>query len=215
MPIVGRVLAVTGQGAAIAAFVMTSDHFGRTEWPDRHELGQPALTEAHRGDPHRADFTMCIGPVRANCVVDGDTFWFENIKFRLADIDAPEIFEPECAGEARTGEMAKASLPGLLNAGAFTLIAGERDEDRFGRKLRVVARNDVSLGEVLVREGWDDAGATRHWIGLRENSPGRGVGLGGGEGTVARSKGGFKGGAVSFPWAGCLRGRGCPLPHHG
>lgn len=110
--------------------------------------------------PAPADFTICASAVRTNCVVDGDTFWFDGSKIRIADIDAPEISEPRCAGEAQAGQMAKAGLLRLLNAGAFTLVAGERDEDRFGRKLRVVSRDDVSLGEVLVREGlarlWGD-----------------------------------------------------------
>lgn len=34
--------------------------------------------------------TICAGPIRANCVVDGDTFWFEGTKISVADIDAPD-----------------------------------------------------------------------------------------------------------------------------
>lgn len=100
------------------------------------------------------------GRVRANCVVDGDTFWFDGTKIRIADIDAPEISEPACADEAQAGELAKARLLALLNAGAFTLITDRRDEDRFGRKLRIVARGGASLGEILVREG-----LAHPWVG--------------------------------------------------
>lgn len=113
----------------------------------------PVIWEPPLGDPHRAQFSICTGPVRANCVVDGDTFWFEGTNIRIADIDAPEISEPACADEAQAGELAKARLLELLNEGAFRLISGWRDEDRFARKLRSVAREDTSLGEMLVREG--------------------------------------------------------------
>ncbi len=45
---------------------------------------------------HEARFSLCDGPVRVNCVVDGDTFWFRGDKIRIADIDAPEIVSPRC-----------------------------------------------------------------------------------------------------------------------
>lgn len=154
MPSVGKILlAIAGIGAAFAVFVVTSDDFGRPERPERYDLRPPVAWEPPLRDPHQAEFTICNGPVRANCVVDGDTFWFEGTKIRIADIDAPEITTPACAGEAQAGELAKARLLDLLNAGAFKLIAGWRDQDRYDRKLRIVARDHASLGEVLVREG--------------------------------------------------------------
>ena len=140
-------------GVAGLAYLLTSEEFGRPAQPERAALRSPITWESPVGAPHRAEFTICSGPIRANCVVDGDTFWFEGVKIRIADIDAPEISEPACADEAKAGEMAKARLLDLLNGGRFRLIAGWRDEDRFGRKLRVVSRGDVSLGELLVREG--------------------------------------------------------------
>jgi endonuclease YncB( thermonuclease family) len=41
----------------------------------------------------------------------------------------------------------------LLNAGDFSLIADPHKQDRFGRKLRVVVRAGMSIGEHLVAEG--------------------------------------------------------------
>lgn len=40
------------------------------------------------------------------------------------------------------------------------MISGRRDQDRYGRKLRIVVRNDVSLGKMLV-----DEGLARPWEG--------------------------------------------------
>ena len=35
-------------------------------------------------------FTLCTAAPRETCVVDGDTFWLNGEKVRIADINAPE-----------------------------------------------------------------------------------------------------------------------------
>jgi micrococcal nuclease len=55
-----------------------------------------------------------------------------------------------------------------MNEGPFEFArSGPRDEDRYGRKLRVLVRDGRSLGDILVAEGlarrWD--GARRGWCG--------------------------------------------------
>ena len=115
-------------------------------------------------DRFSASFSICSGPVRITCVVDGDTFWLEGTKYRISDIDTPEISEPKCRRERELGERAKHRLQGLLNAGAFDLRAGIRDEDRYGRKLREVYRNGQSLGDVLIEEG-----LAHKWIGSKQS----------------------------------------------
>ncbi|GAA4161772.1 thermonuclease family protein [Shinella granuli] len=146
-------LGVTALLLGGVAHVITSDEFGRPERKLTLETFRPILYPSPAPDPHRAKFTLCAGPIRANCVVDGDTFWFEGIKIRIADIDAPEISQPQCAGERQAGIAARNRLLDMLNAGSFSLLTGWRDEDRYGRKLRIVARDDTSIGETLVREG--------------------------------------------------------------
>lgn len=116
-------------------------------------------------DTVTASFSICGSARRFDCVVDGDTFWFGRQKIRIADIDAPELTPPRCAHERELGEAAKHRLRALLNAGPFSLRAGSRDEDPFGRKLRTVVRAGRSIGERLVAEGlvrrWD--GGRRSW----------------------------------------------------
>jgi endonuclease YncB( thermonuclease family) len=109
--------------------------------------------EAGTGDAVRATFGLCHRGGGTNCVVDGDTIWIGGEKVRIADIDAPETHPPRCAEEARLGEAATVRLQALLNAGPVTLASIDRDTDRYGRKLRVVMRGGVSLGDALVREG--------------------------------------------------------------
>lgn len=108
-------------------------------------------------------FELC-GMVRQTCVVDGDTFWLEGRKIRIADIDTPEVGEPKCDSEYALGMRATHRLRDLLNAGPFELqsIPG-RGKDRYGRDLRVVVRKGRSLGDQLVREG-----LARTWSGRRE-----------------------------------------------
>lgn len=108
-------------------------------------------------------FAKC-GAVRRTCVVDGDTFWFEGRKIRVADIDTPEIGKPKCDSELASGLRATQRFIELLNAGPFGIHSvGSRDRDRYGRELRVVTRNGRSLGDQLVSEG-----LARTWSGRRE-----------------------------------------------
>jgi endonuclease YncB( thermonuclease family) len=56
--------------------------------------------------------------------------------------------------ERLAGRAATLRLIQLLNAGPFKVAhGGGRDEDRYGRKLRVLERHGRSLGAILVEEG--------------------------------------------------------------
>lgn len=124
------------------------------------------VTVASGPDRENARFAHCSGPKRSTCVVDGDTFWYEGRKIRIADINAPETSSPSCPREAALGAKATARMTELLNQGAFSLQAWTdgRDTDRYGRALRVVTRDGRSLGEVLVSEG-----LAERWKGYRGN----------------------------------------------
>ena len=98
-------------------------------------------------------FTLCTSAPRETCVVDGDTFWLAGEKVRMADINAPETAQAECASERQRGEAAKLRLLQLLNAGPVSLIDDARSRDRYGRRLAVVTRGGASLGARLVEEG--------------------------------------------------------------
>lgn len=108
-------------------------------------------------------FSRC-GAIRRTCVIDGDTFWLDGQKIRIADIDTPEVGQPQCAHEKKLGDRATDRLIMLLNQGPFEVVPiGDRDEDQYGRKLRVIMRDNGSLGDQLVAEG-----LARTWTGQRE-----------------------------------------------
>ena len=109
-------------------------------------------------------FAVC-GTIRQTCVVDGDTIWLEGAKIRIADIDTPEISSPQCDAEYERGIRARDRLVVLLNEGEFELRPiGSRDEDQYGRKLRVIMQSGRSLGDQLVSEN-----LARTWTGRRES----------------------------------------------
>ena len=99
-----------------------------------------------------------------NCVIDGDTFRHNGQKIRIADIDAPEVRDFKCGSEKLLGDRATLRLRELLSAGPFELASIDRDEDAYGRKLRVVRRDGQSLGAQLVEEG-----LARRWTGARRS----------------------------------------------
>ncbi len=118
---------------------------------------------AAAGPEVSVQFALCHSGGGTNCVVDGDTFWMAGTRIRIADIDAPETHPSRCAEEERLGRAATLRLQALLNAGPVRLAAADRDQDRYGRKLRIVMRGSTSLGGVLVREG-----LARRWTGRRQ-----------------------------------------------
>ena len=126
-----------------------------------------AFTTAN-ADPVRATFSICGKDRHITCIVDGDTFWLRGERFRIADIDAPEINPPRCEAERIRGEAAKRRLGELLNAGPFPLVARFRGEDQYGRKLPTVMREGRSIGGISVRPGlarwWDDP--AQSWCGM-------------------------------------------------
>lgn len=97
-------------------------------------------------------------------VIDGDTFVYLGERIRIADIDTPEV-QGGCPLETALAARATRRLNRLLVQGPFELhpLPSGRDEDRYGRKLRIVTRGGQSLGDVLVAEG-----LARTWSGRRE-----------------------------------------------
>jgi endonuclease YncB( thermonuclease family) len=127
--------------------------------------GSVAAATATATDTETAAFGLCKSGGGPNCVVDGDTIWYRGSKIRIADIDTPETYQPRCAAEAARGAAATRRLHQLVNAGPFSLQSIARDEDRYGRKLRILTRGGQSLGDVLVEEGLARyyAGGRRSW----------------------------------------------------
>ena len=131
------------------------------------------LVFAYRAMPEPAptapDGGTAVEDVWAVTVIDGDTLDYRGERIRIADINTPETGKPDCASEAALGAEATRRMEELIAAGPFTLLpaADGRDEDVYGRKLRIVARGGRSLGATLVDEGLahDWQGFKQSWCG--------------------------------------------------
>ena len=161
-----HVVTVPVRGRGVPTTIVWAAVIGVAGWLylDRngHLDSAAPFVKAPAQDTLSSSFVFCTESHRTNCVVEGDTFWFNGAKIRIADIDTPELSPPRCEAERRKGEAAKSRLLALLNAGNFSLSAGFRDEDKYGRKLRTVSRAGKSLGDVLIAEG-----LARSWDGAR------------------------------------------------
>ena len=148
-------------GAALAGTAYGGGWLDGVRWPS---LAGTAAVASTPGEI-RASFGFCHTGGGTNCVVDGDTLWLGGQKIRMADIDAPETHEPRCAQEQALGDRATRRLRELLNKGAVSLQPIDRDEDKYGRKLRIVLVDGRSVGERLVDEGLARryAGGRRPW----------------------------------------------------
>jgi hypothetical protein len=115
--------------------------------------------------PVTASFSYCKWGGGTNCVVDGDTFYLNGEKVRIAGIDAPETHDYRCQSELQLGERAARQLQALLNSGAVTMTSIDRDRDVYGRLLRNVSVNGQDVGEAMISAGVARAyaGGRRSW----------------------------------------------------
>lgn len=148
-------------GAMLLATGLTLTQSGTAE---ATPFAMPPESAMPKVDEEAARFAPCNSDKRITCVVDGDTFWYQGTKIRIADINAPEVSHPGCPQEAQLGARATQRLTQLLNAGHFSLVTQGRPVDRYGRALRVVVRQGQSLGARLEAEG-----LAEHWQGRRGN----------------------------------------------
>jgi len=153
-------LAVVGLMGVMALALHFREAVAGWVWPSPRVVLVAGVSDREQGV-----FARCVGAHRVTCVIDGDTVWYQGVKIRVADINAPEISDPACDAELRLGERAAARMEGLLNGGRFSLVAlPGRDADVYGRRLRVLMRGGRSLGGVLVAEG-----LAERWVGVRRD----------------------------------------------
>jgi endonuclease YncB( thermonuclease family) len=98
------------------------------------------------------------------CVIDGDTIRYRGEKIRLSDMNAPEIFSPRCEQEKQLGLRARNRLVSILNHGGFEIVDFGEGYDNYGRKLRKLRQNGMSVGDMLV-----DEGLAHKWVGFKRS----------------------------------------------
>lgn len=91
-------------------------------------------------------------------VADGDSFRMNGQRYRLQDIDAPELHQncKDAAGrEWRCGRRARDELRKILARGPVQCRTVSKD--RFGRVVALCSVGGRDVGEAMVREGWATA----------------------------------------------------------
>ncbi len=93
---------------------------------------------------------VCSPGIRINCVVDGDTFWLDGTKYRIANIDTPEL-KGKCEAEQTTAKRARQRLAEMVDGKPIrTRLTGK---DRYGRTLVLISDASGDIGDRLVGEG--------------------------------------------------------------
>jgi endonuclease YncB( thermonuclease family) len=104
------------------------------------------------------------GPVEAEVVrvIDGDTIvvravvWIDQVitvSVRVAGVEAPDIFRPDCAEERAAGAAAKAFVEAFLSAGRVRLT--DIRNDKYGGRVnaRLANEDGEDLGRALLAAG--------------------------------------------------------------
>lgn len=150
----GRSQQGMGLGPWLAAAIVAGIAIGVADLPVPSLAGPasaPVTASASTGSVHT--FGYCHTGGGTNCVVDGDTFYIDGAKVRIAGIDAPETHDYRCSSERALGDQATEKLQALLNSGTVTMTGIDRDRDTYGRLLRNVAVDGADVGEALIAAG--------------------------------------------------------------
>lgn len=96
---------------------------------------------------------ICGRAKRITCIVDGDTFWMDRVKYRLQGVDTPETGNgAQCAREQEMADAATFELQRLMESNR--LFFERHHNDRYGRVIVTVrTQSGDDIAELLVRSG--------------------------------------------------------------
>ncbi len=97
-----------------------------------------------------------------NCVLDGDTIYFDRQKVEIAGIEAPLSRGAQCPFEKDRGIDAAVRLAALLNSGEVTVSKPFRDG--YGRVVSTVMVNGKDAGSQMI-----SAGLGRRYFGQKKD----------------------------------------------
>lgn len=141
-------LAVVGAAAAFAALA-----FWRPAWH--------AFANTY--------FLRKVTPLANPWVIDGDTIddRARGVRYRFANIDAPEIEGAKCYREGARGQLAKWALVRIVREAKVIAVRPTFRIDRYGRRVAFVLADGEDVGAMLIARGlavpW--AGWRRRWCG--------------------------------------------------
>lgn len=114
-------------------------------------------SHARGEEPDRID--VCKGGNRAarhiTCIYDGDTGWENGVKWRLLDVDAPEIADATCSKELDLAHRSRDRLIALMRDGYSIRWSGKGDGrgKRARQLVDVVLSDGRNVAAILIHEG--------------------------------------------------------------
>ena len=108
-------------------------------------------------------------PTRIDRVVNGDTVWAGGVKYRIKNLDAPEVHKNpkhgyKCAAEKIRGDAATDMAKALLMDVDVTLINDDQ-EDVYGRTITEIRlANGRMFSDVMIQHGF-----ARKWTGKKSD----------------------------------------------
>lgn len=95
---------------------------------------------------------ICTNGKRTTCIVDGDTFWREGIKYRIVGYDAPEAGDgARCGHERSLADRATQQLQLIMRMPGIQYR--DQGEDRYGRVLTRVMTQDGDIADQMINLG--------------------------------------------------------------
>lgn len=96
---------------------------------------------------------ICTNSKRITCIVDGDTFWREGVKYRIVGYDAPEAGDGARCGQERTlAERATQQLQQLMSTPGIQYR--DQGQDRYGRVLTRVLTETGDVADQMISLGY-------------------------------------------------------------
>lgn len=101
-------------------------------------------------------WSICSTGKRTNCIVDGDTFWREGVKYRIVGYDAPESGDgARCRQERELADRATRQLQHFMSAPGIQYR--DQGEDRYGRTLTRVFTQEGDIADQMINLGMGHA----------------------------------------------------------
>ena len=97
---------------------------------------------------------------------DGDSGTMDGDRFRLANVDAPEIGNPECEAERKRGREAKRAVRQMTGRGRV-VIQREYEPDRYDRRIVDLYVDGEDLAQTLMERGFAKPWSHRDGRALR------------------------------------------------
>ncbi|MEM1372038.1 MAG: thermonuclease family protein [Pseudomonadota bacterium] len=126
-----------------------------------HGFAAPHVMEANQTviEVRTGSYPICGSERRVTCIVDGDTFWLNGTKYRIAGLDTPEVNAPCTRGRITSARATERLQQLMSNATLQLAVTGV---DRYGRALVAVWSNNALVTDVMISDG-----VAVRWTGRR------------------------------------------------